>query len=467
MAILNMFNGGGGVRIPLQAPTNLSGYRSLDDDITISLTWTDPVDKVTTPGGEVAAAWVRSVVIRKKGSAPTSPYDGTIVLQEYTRNQHATTPYTEEVPNDDAYYYAVYAVTKTGIFSSLSNILEVKQRIGRPVFYENRLSVLPRGYCPGYYRNAAYAGAYLTFQDGGGDTRACSSSLTFTDLTNLVLANNGDGCASASFKGKAVYAGGKTGASNTYGDNNVVIYSETLSRSTNTALSLINGSRYGSAACTENHLVINGGQNNSGNISGDRSVAFTENFTGTVMSGFAGRVHASSNVINGFAIFAGGGPGSTVQSVNDALTVSSMSGLRSSVNNPASAANNNYILFVAGQAGTSDNDRTSIATAYDKDLVRHTAPNFKSNNAFPFGCKFGNYAMVTGNPYRQTYNLIDIGYYDEDLTFTDCGTLSKSLSAGYPVGGSIGEYCIFIGYYGAADYEHDGHMDVYVMDRDA
>lgn len=114
MPILNTFSGGGGgIRIPLEAPT---GFNSSISDGTISFSWTDPVDKVANPGGELVSEWNYTLVVRKAGSAPLTPTDGYQVLRTTSRNQYAGTPFVDTgLDNDVTYYYAIYAYSTLGV----------------------------------------------------------------------------------------------------------------------------------------------------------------------------------------------------------------------------------------------------------------------------------------------------------------------------------------------------------------
>ena len=114
MPILNTFSGGGGgIRIPLEAPV---GFSATVSDGTVSFTWTDPVDKVANPGGELVSEWNYTLVVRKAGSAPLTPTDGYQVLRTTSRNQHTSTPFVDTgLDNDVTYYYAIYAYSTLGV----------------------------------------------------------------------------------------------------------------------------------------------------------------------------------------------------------------------------------------------------------------------------------------------------------------------------------------------------------------
>lgn len=104
-----------GVSIPLEAPTSFSGTSG---DGTATITWTDPVNKYANPGGELVSDWSHDIVVRKQGSAPSSPSDGVQVLQTTSRDQVASEPYVDSgLTNDQEYYYGIYAYNQFGLES--------------------------------------------------------------------------------------------------------------------------------------------------------------------------------------------------------------------------------------------------------------------------------------------------------------------------------------------------------------
>ena len=125
---MNMFPGGSTLQIPLDAP---AGFTAKAGNAQVTLTWTDPKDKYATPEGETAqdpdqlvSVWDHTVLVRKTGSQPTGPNDGTVVVSSSVRNQYQSTPYTDTgLTNDTTYYYGVFAynvdgVTSPGAFAS-------------------------------------------------------------------------------------------------------------------------------------------------------------------------------------------------------------------------------------------------------------------------------------------------------------------------------------------------------------
>lgn len=123
MPVMNMFPGGSTLQIPLDAPTSFSATAG---NAQVELTWTDPLDKYATPEGEVSetgdqlvSEWDHTVLVRKTGSQPAGPNDGTVVVSSSVRNQYQTAAYVDSgLTNDTTYYYGVFAYNKDGVASS-------------------------------------------------------------------------------------------------------------------------------------------------------------------------------------------------------------------------------------------------------------------------------------------------------------------------------------------------------------
>lgn len=137
MPVMNLFPGGSTVQIPLEACTNFSAKAR---NAEVTLTWTDPLDKYATPEGEVSetgdqlvSEWDRTVLVRKTGSQPAGPNDGTVVTSSSVRNQYQTNGYTDTgLINDTVYYYAVFAYNKDGVASEGAFVSATPQ-VGTPL----------------------------------------------------------------------------------------------------------------------------------------------------------------------------------------------------------------------------------------------------------------------------------------------------------------------------------------------
>lgn len=119
---MNMFPGGTTLQIPLDAP---AGFTAKAGNAQVTLTWTDPKDKYATPEGETAqdpdqlvSVWDHTVLVRKTGSQPAGPNDGTVVVSSSVRDQYASAGYVDTgLQNNTTYYYGVFAYNTDGVAS--------------------------------------------------------------------------------------------------------------------------------------------------------------------------------------------------------------------------------------------------------------------------------------------------------------------------------------------------------------
>lgn len=137
MPVMNMLPGGSTLQIPLDAPTSFSATAG---NAQVELTWTDPLDKYATPEGEVSetgdqlvSEWDHTVLVRKTGSQPAGPNDGTVVVSSSVRNQYQSTAYVDSgLTNDTTYYYGVFAYNKDGVASS-GAFVNATPKAGTPI----------------------------------------------------------------------------------------------------------------------------------------------------------------------------------------------------------------------------------------------------------------------------------------------------------------------------------------------
>lgn len=70
------------------------------------LTWSDPDDSVYQ--NNVYCTWGNTLIVRKEGSYPESPFDGAIVVNNTIRNQYASDGYLDEVDTSKDWYYRAF-----------------------------------------------------------------------------------------------------------------------------------------------------------------------------------------------------------------------------------------------------------------------------------------------------------------------------------------------------------------------
>ena len=79
------------------------------------LTWTDPDD--STYQENIYCTWQKTVIVRKEGSYPESPYDGTVIVESTTRNQYAKEGYTDICDNTKNYKYRAFPCSINKVYS--------------------------------------------------------------------------------------------------------------------------------------------------------------------------------------------------------------------------------------------------------------------------------------------------------------------------------------------------------------
>lgn len=447
MAILNAFAGsGGGVRIPLEAPTTFS---LAPQDGKFLLTWTDPVDKVATPGGEAVATWNYTIVIRKVGSVPQTPTDGIEILREHTRNQYQSTAYVDDlyIENGITYYYAVFAVSTIGVLSEPATA-NGEPMPASPEFLKNE------SFEPYNKEHASISATQNHAIIVGGDSGESPSTVVTTfdlNLTRGTLSKYETIQATpGQFNGHAIFLGGESSLYGYSDPNGIRAYTPSL---TTRSLSMKNphdGYFEIGLGCSETHMLFAGGSDASTVVDG-YNTAFTRVSPAALSQGCGG---LSGSSVGEYIIFAGGGYG--YSSNNKAVAYSgtltkieNISGLYQSTDDvaynnggpTATATTGTYALF----AGTNyQNQSNNQITAYNTGLTRQPAMNL--NGGYPVYSVRGfasinGYAMFAFN--RSSADTM-VNCFDNSLTRrTEIGALSGERGELAVGGGSFGQYVMF------------------------
>lgn len=86
------------------------------DGSTVKLWWRDPENTIIE--GSVLATWAKTVIVKKQGSYPETPTDGTVVVTNTTRNQYADNPYTDTQASPENWYYRAFPYSPGGMYST-------------------------------------------------------------------------------------------------------------------------------------------------------------------------------------------------------------------------------------------------------------------------------------------------------------------------------------------------------------
>ena len=86
------------------------------------LVWSAPPEQDIT--GIVDQTYVKTVLVRKFGSAPTTPEDGTVVFEVPVEKETGTTKFIDVCPfNTEPAYYQVFSVTDSGAYYSIAEAM--------------------------------------------------------------------------------------------------------------------------------------------------------------------------------------------------------------------------------------------------------------------------------------------------------------------------------------------------------
>lgn len=451
-----MFSGGSGARIPLEAPTNLV---LTSRDASILIFWTDPVDKYTTPGGELVSEWAYSVVVRKQGSAPTSPYDGVEVVRTTTRNQYSVDPYTDSgLENEVTYYYAVYSYTTMGVPSE-ALVGNETPTDATPEYWKS-MDIAAYGDSEYVYFMSATNTDHHVVIAGGRNTNSSNSvtSKTIAFNSDLVEQNLDRDIAHYAmgaryFNGYACFA---CGEDHWYDpDNYVYTFDSELTFQSHSGLAYYSRIYVGTAR-SANHFFIFGGED--GNTGDKRNVVcFDEDFTqqdlGTLPDSSDGGPWTSGAIAGGQYALLGPGdtsfsyPSTNVYSYSDELVRTKLD-FPTDMEGPMAATVGSYGIF-AGASGTMNHDERDAVYAFGNDLTRISVPNSLSP-APSFGTRRGQgvdfypYALFVRN------NFYDV--YDGELTKvqTESSNFPDTIQGMIPnngvnvLAGVVGKYALLV-----------------------
>lgn len=84
----------------------------------VQLTWNDPA-ATKVQDGVTLSTWASTKVVYKTGGYPTSPDDGTLVLNSTTRNAHSSSPLeVTGLTNGTTYYFALFPISAEGVVNT-------------------------------------------------------------------------------------------------------------------------------------------------------------------------------------------------------------------------------------------------------------------------------------------------------------------------------------------------------------
>lgn len=460
MPILNAFTGsGGGVRIPLESVTNLAATPA---SLKVLISWEDPVDKVATPGGEAVSTWNYTIIVRKVGSAPTTPSDGIEIVRETARNQYKTVPYTDDsyVENGVTYHYAAFAVSTIGVWSTPAVVTATPrsatiEKTERTITIPSAVSSLNGpAYSTSNGTHALFTGFYTWSSNG-----------TSINDSNRLLALDADGTAQTYTSGISggldfdyAYNGTPSpfrtpGIFNSYAlsfaSGSVIKYNQSLTKSTTSWHSSPQTGYMGGFAALSERFIYGGGGVGDGiwRVLGDHStslgeqckgvVSYDTSFTKTVVTDLSGNAAGCSGATAGeYAIIAGGSYWTPMagdvrgtnasNAYNSSLTKVSVSNLAQARRLMGSASLGGYAFF-AGGGSTFNKTLYSTVEVYNPSLTKQSVTGLSKARAQCIPIVFDTAIAFGGGMESFGYNTFTaVDRYDSSLTRTTLDPLVES-----------------------------------------
>ncbi len=87
-----------------------------NDDKKVVITWEDPTNTVIE--GSTFSTWAGTKLVMKESGYPTSPDDGTVLVDNTIRDKYKTTGFTKTgLTNDKQYYFALFPYSTDGVYN--------------------------------------------------------------------------------------------------------------------------------------------------------------------------------------------------------------------------------------------------------------------------------------------------------------------------------------------------------------
>lgn len=125
---------GGGSGI---APNNVSDINLKTGNTKLTIAWSDPSDTIIE--GQTLSTWKGTKLVQKVGSFPENPKDGTLILDNQTRDKYKTSGFeVTGLTNGETYYFALFPYSDTGA----TNLNTANRISGTPQSYKTMTAVI-------------------------------------------------------------------------------------------------------------------------------------------------------------------------------------------------------------------------------------------------------------------------------------------------------------------------------------
>lgn len=179
----NELGSGGGSTVKL---ADVSGASVTTYMTTASITWTDPDNAVVD--GVVMQDWAGTLVVRKEGSSPRNKDDGTVVVDNYTKNLYSSTPFEDTgLEYGKTYYYRFFPYSSNDVYTNGTSISVVPERL--------KIAVVPTLRGSYIYNGSLQTALFDNFDEnqldvsGNTATNAGNYTVTFTPKSDYCWIN--------------------------------------------------------------------------------------------------------------------------------------------------------------------------------------------------------------------------------------------------------------------------------------
>lgn len=131
---LNSIGGGSEEGFP---PGDVTIISTTVNDGQVLIKWSDPEDTIIN--GSTISTWAGTILVRKQGSYPSSIEDGTVVVDNTTKNAYRDTWYKDMgLTNNMEYYYRFFPYSTEGVYNNSGNLVFKATPVGvAPIFSDN------------------------------------------------------------------------------------------------------------------------------------------------------------------------------------------------------------------------------------------------------------------------------------------------------------------------------------------
>ena len=198
--------GGGGI-----APNNVSDLKIKVGNQKLTITWSDPEDTIVD--GQTLCTWKGTKLVQKAGTFPENAKDGTLLLDNQTRDKYKTNGFEiTGLTNGETYYFALFPYADTGA----TNLNTANRISGTPQPYRTMTAVID-------LTNSNPLSAVTYADDAAGMTKGSEDWDDFLGYYPVLLDASGNELGKLNPNNYAQYEDGTAAPINTLGSYDVMV----------------------------------------------------------------------------------------------------------------------------------------------------------------------------------------------------------------------------------------------------